>query len=59
MGVRGIVRDVVGILLGFEIIAGSLGGHFSIDAKVLIEAVILFVFGIWFLLERVGILPKV
>lgn len=58
MGIRGIVRDIVGILLGIEIISGAMSGSFTIDAIVIIEAIILFVFGIWFLLERVGLLPK-
>lgn len=58
MGVRGIVRDIVGIMLGFQIISGALSGEFAIDALVLAEAIVLFAFGIWFLLERVGMLPK-
>jgi hypothetical protein len=58
MGVRGIIRDIVGILLGFQIIAGALGGEFTIDTWVLVEAIILFAFGIWFMLERIGVLPR-
>jgi hypothetical protein len=58
MGLRGIVRDIVGILLGFQIISGALSGSFTIDNVVVIEAIILLVFGVWFILERIGILPK-
>jgi hypothetical protein len=58
MGLRGIVRDIVGILLGFQIISGALSGSFAIDSVVVIEAIILLVFGVWFILERIGILPK-
>ena len=58
MGLRGIVRDIVGILLGFQIISGALSGSFTIDSVVVIEAIILLVFGVWFILERIGILPK-
>jgi len=59
MGIRGIVRDIVGILLGLQIIGGAMSGSFTIDSIVLIEAIILLAFGIWFILERIGILPKV
>jgi hypothetical protein len=59
MGLRGIVRDIVGILLGLQIIGGAMSGSFTIDSIVLIEAIILLVFGIWFILERIGVLPKV
>jgi len=58
MGLRGIVRDIIGILLGFQIISGALSGSFTIDSVVVIEAIILLVFGVWFILERIGILPK-
>jgi hypothetical protein len=58
MGLRGIVRAIVGILLGFQIISGALSGSFTIDSVVVIEAIILLVFGVWFILERIGILPK-
>jgi len=58
MGLRGIVRDIVGILLGFQIISGALSGSFTIDGVVVIEAIILLIFGVWFILERIGILPK-
>ena len=58
MGLRGIVRDIVGILLGFQIISGALSGSFTMDSVVVIEAIILLVFGVWFILERIGILPK-
>lgn len=58
MGIRGIVRDIISIILGFQIIAGAMSGNFTIDTTILVEAIILFLFGIWFLLERVGVLPK-
>lgn len=59
MGIRAVIRDILGIYLGYEIVKGSIQGNFMINNFVLISAVILLIFGIWFLLERTGILPKI
>ncbi|MDI6806656.1 MAG: hypothetical protein QMD14_02460 [Candidatus Aenigmarchaeota archaeon] len=52
MGLRGIIRDFVGIYLGYRIISAHLFGNLEIDWSILLCAVILLLFGIWFLLER-------
>ncbi|MEM5829541.1 MAG: hypothetical protein QW040_02480 [Candidatus Aenigmatarchaeota archaeon] len=58
MGVRGFIRDIVGIYLGFEIIRGTITKHFEITTPIIACGAILLIFGVWFILERVGILPK-
>ncbi|MEM5772691.1 MAG: hypothetical protein QXL86_00460 [Candidatus Aenigmatarchaeota archaeon] len=58
MGVRGFIRDIVGIYLGFEIIKGAITKHFEITIPIIACGLILLGFGIWFILERVGIIPK-
>jgi hypothetical protein len=59
MGIRAIVRDILGIYLGFEIIRGATTGDFVFHIGIIISAILLFIFGIWFLLERIGLLPKI
>ena len=58
MGVRGILRDIAGIYLGIEIMKGLITESFVINKYVVISGLILLIFGIWFILERFGILPK-
>jgi len=58
MGVRGIIRDIAGVYLGIEIIKGLITDNFIISKYVVISALILLIFGIWFILERFGVLPK-
>ena len=58
MGARGFIRDIIGIYLGFEIIKGAITKHFEINMPIIVCAAILLAFGIWFILERIGILPK-
>ena len=58
MGFRGLIRDFLGIYLGYEIIKGYVYQNFSLTATVLVATVILLILSVWFLLERIGLLPK-
>jgi len=58
MGIRGIVRDIAGIYLGVEIVRGAITNTFTINKYILIAALILLIFGIWFILERFGVVQK-
>lgn len=59
MGVRGIIRDVIGVYIGFEVLRGYIYKSFQINQYILISAIILFILSIWILLEKIGILAKV
>jgi len=58
MGVRGLIRDLIGLYLGYEIIKGYVYQSFSFTPTILIATVVLLALSIWFLLERTGILPR-
>ena len=58
MGIRGIARDIIGIYVGFEIVRAFATNSFVFGRSFLIAGALLLLFGIWFLLERVGIVPK-
>jgi hypothetical protein len=59
MGLRAIVRDILGIYVGYEIVRAFIFKDFNFgNTALLIAAIILLAFGAWFLLERIGILPK-
>jgi hypothetical protein len=57
MGIRGFVRDIIGIYIGFSLVQALWLG-ISNETAFLYGAVILF-FSVWFMLERLGIIPKV
>lgn len=59
MGIRAIIRDFLGIYLGYEILKGYLYKSFQINDFILLTALAMLVLSIWFLLERIGVLPKV
>ena len=58
MGIRGVIRDIVGIYLGFEIVRGYLSHNFTLTPYILIAGLVLLILGLWFVLERIGIIPK-
>jgi hypothetical protein len=57
MGIRGIIRDIVSVYLGFEIMRGYLTGEFYM-LSISVAGMVLFGLALWFLLERTGILPR-
>lgn len=58
MGVRGIVRDLISFYLGYEIIRGHITGNFAMT-NISVAVIALVVIAIWFMLERIGLLPKI
>lgn len=57
MGIRGIIRDLVSIYLGFEIMRGYVSGEFLM-LNISVAGMVLFGLAVWFLLERFGALPR-
>ncbi len=55
MGLRGIIKDVLFIYLGFMIIKLWLAGG-KITTGMVVVTVVLFMIIIWFMLERVGVM---
>jgi hypothetical protein len=58
MGLRGILRDIIGIFLAEEIIRGAITNSFSFNNYVVSGALILLILSIWFILERFGVVSK-
>ncbi len=57
--IRGIIRDILSLYLGYEILRGALFGDFTITMPVLVAAGLLFAMAVWFILEKIGIIPKI
>lgn len=57
MGIRGFIRDIIGIYMGVKMVQALWTGMSNQEAF-LFGVVILF-FSLWFTLERLGIIPKV
>lgn len=55
--VRGIIRDALSLYLGYEIISGYITGQFAMT-NIAIAVMVSFALAIWFILERIGVLPK-
>lgn len=54
---RGLIRDIISLYLGIKIFKIWLFGS-SFTPEVGWAALALFILAVWFLLERVGIIPK-
>jgi len=58
MGVRGFVRDIASLYLSYKVLLGAMTGSLQIDTSLVLAALVLLFFTLWFLLEKVGILEK-
>jgi hypothetical protein len=54
---RGLLRDILSIWLAYEILRSWIFGT-QLSAIAIALAVVLFGIAIWFILERIGLLPK-
>jgi len=59
MGVRGIIRDLLSIYIGYEVIKSYIYKNFDFSITLLIATLALLILSVWFILERVRILPKI
>ncbi len=57
MGIRGVIRDIIGIYIGFRLMQAIWFGIPNHHA--FLFGAIIFFFSVWFMLERFGIIPKV
>ncbi|OIN86366.1 MAG: hypothetical protein CO092_04260 [Candidatus Aenigmarchaeota archaeon CG_4_9_14_3_um_filter_37_18] len=58
MGVRGVIRDIISIYFGIQIILLVLHDKVPTKGQLLLYAAFLLFFSIWFLMERIGLFPK-
>lgn len=58
MGLRAAARDILIMYIMLELFRGYLFGDFTISVPILVSAIIISVFVVWFWLERFGIIPK-
>ena len=58
MGVRGVIRDLISIYFGIQIVLLVLQDKVPTKGQLLLYATFLLFFSIWFLMERVGLFPK-
>jgi hypothetical protein len=58
MGLRGILRDILSIYVCIIIFGNLISGNMKTDLTFVLATLALFILSIWFLLERIGIVPK-
>jgi len=58
MGIRGLIRDIISIYFGIQIILLVLQDKIPTKLQLLMYAAFLLFFSLWFLMERLGLLPK-
>ena len=57
--IRGIIRDVIGIYIGFKLLMHAYEGIPPSSEQMMLYALGLLIFSVWFMLERIGLLPKI
>jgi len=58
MGIRGIIRDVICIYIAYKLIFHAITNVPPDSNQLMLYAIALLIFSVWFMLERIGILPK-
>jgi lipopolysaccharide export LptBFGC system permease protein LptF len=58
MGIRSLIRDVLAIYLSFFIFQNIINGKIKAELTIILASLFLFLLTIWFLLEKIGIIPK-
>jgi hypothetical protein len=58
MGLRGILRDILSIYVCIIVFGNLISGNMKADLTFGLATLALFILSIWFLLERIGIVPK-
>jgi len=58
MGVRGFLRDLLTIYVCVIIFTNLITGNMKADTTFILATLALFILSVWFLLERIGLIPK-
>lgn len=58
MALRGFIRDIICLYIGFQLLSHGLNNIPLSKGQSLFFGIFLLFFSVWFILERVGILPK-
>jgi lipopolysaccharide export LptBFGC system permease protein LptF len=58
MGIRSLIRDVLAIYISFFIFQNIINGKIKAELSIILASLFLFLLTIWFLLEKIGIIPK-
>jgi len=58
MALRGIIRDIISIYIGFHLLIAAVTGDCLSSETLLLYALGILIFSLWFTLERIGIIPK-
>jgi len=58
MGFRGFIRDIVAIYIGYMLVSSVVMNSPLHKNMLLMYGIFLLLFSVWFMVERIGILPK-
>lgn len=56
--IRSFVRDILCLYIGYALIANGMSGQNIPSNTLIIFGALLLFFTLWFLLEKIGVLPK-
>jgi len=56
--IRAFIRDVLTLYVCFVIFMNMVSGNLKVDTVFILASVLLFLLTIWFLLEKLNIIPK-
>jgi|YelNatPaOPRAMG01_1025707.scaffolds.fasta_scaffold29332_4 hypothetical protein len=59
MGVRSLIRDILTLYVCFIVFGNLISGNMKVDTTFILATILLFLLTIWFLLEKIGLIPKI
>ena len=58
MVLRGFVKNILCVYIGYKLLISAINGVSLADSEIMTFAVILLFFSIWYLLEKIGLIPR-
>ena len=58
MVLRGFAKNILCIYIGYKLLISALNGIPLSDGEVMMYGIILLFFSVWYLLEKIGLIPK-
>jgi len=59
MGIRGLIRDALTLYVCLVIFMNMATGNLKVDTNFILASIFLFLLTIWFLLEKLNIIPRI
>ena len=58
MVLRGFAKNILCVYIGYKLLSSALNGIALSDGEIMTYGILLLFFSIWYLLEKIGLIPR-